>query len=99
MTRIPAVAFKSVSLDSGASGPIVRLTFLNKVSLCAVRPSAVRVQTDNGAERALEVETGDNGFIRLAFRTSALPEQLDGVAPGEVIGQESRRREGRTAVA
>ena len=89
MTRIPSVALKSVSLDSDAAGSVVRITFLNNVSLCAVGPSAVRVQTDHGIERALEVETADGGFIRLAFRTSTLPEQLDGIAPSELITRET----------
>jgi hypothetical protein len=50
----------------------------------------VRVQTDDGAERALEVETADGGFIRLAFRATALPEQLDGVAAGELMAEALR---------
>jgi hypothetical protein len=85
VTHIPSVALKSVTLVSGASGPILRITFVNGVSLCAVRPCVVRVQTDDGAEHALEVETADGGFIRLAFRATALPEQLDGIAPGELV--------------
>jgi len=84
-TRIPSVALKSVTLESDASDPIVRITFVNGVSLCAVRPCIVRIQTDDGAERALEVETADGGFIRLAFRATALPEQLDGIAPDELM--------------
>jgi hypothetical protein len=85
VTRVPSIALKSVTLDIGAAGPVLRITFVNGVSLCAVRPCVVRVQTDDGAERALEVETADGGFIRLAFRATALPEQLDGVAPGELM--------------
>jgi hypothetical protein len=85
LTHIPSVALKSVTLESDVPGPIVRITFFNGVSLCAVRPCVVRVQTDDGAERALEVETADGGFIRLAFRATALPEQLDGIAPGELM--------------
>jgi hypothetical protein len=84
ITRIPSVALKSIALESGASGPIVRIMFVNGLSLCAVRPCVVRVQTENSAERALEVETADGGFIRLAFRATALPDELDGVAPGEL---------------
>jgi hypothetical protein len=84
VTHIPSVALKSVTLERGPSGRILRLTFVNGVSLCVVRPRRVRVQTDDGAERALEIETADEGFIRLAFRARALPEQLDGLAPGEV---------------
>lgn len=87
VTRIPSVALKSVTLESDAPDPSVRITFVNGVSLCAVRPCVVRVQTDEGAERALEVETVDGGFIRLAFRAAALPEQLDGVAPGESVAE------------
>jgi hypothetical protein len=85
VTRIPSVGLKSVMLESGASGSILRITFVNGLSSCAVRPCLMRVQTDDGAERALEAETVDGGFIRFAFRASALPEQLDGVAPGELI--------------
>jgi hypothetical protein len=87
VTHIPSVALKSVTLESGASGPIVRITFVNGVSLCAVQPCVLRVQTDDGVERALEVETADGGFIRLAFRATALPEQLDGIAPGELMAE------------
>ena len=87
ITRIPSVALKAVALESGDAGPIVRITLINNVSLCAVRPSVVRIQADDGAERALEVETADGGFIRLAFRASAFPDQLDGIAPGESVAQ------------
>jgi hypothetical protein len=89
VTHIPSVALKSVTLDTGASGPLLRMTFINGISLCAVQPCRVRVQTDDRAERALEIETADGGFIRLAFRAAALPEQLDGVAPGELIAEGS----------
>jgi hypothetical protein len=61
------------------------VTLANGITLCAPRLRAVRVQqTDEGAEAALEVETAAGGFIRLAFRRTVMPEQLDGVAPGEL---------------
>jgi hypothetical protein len=45
----------------------------------------VRVQQrSDGAECALEVETVEGAFVRVAFRASALPVELDGIAPGEV---------------
>ena len=54
-------------------------------SVCAHRPSALRIQQINvGAVQALEIDTLDGQFIRLAFRATALPEQLDGLAPGEL---------------
>jgi hypothetical protein len=85
VTHIPSVALKSVALERGVSDPLVRITFVNRVSLCAVRPWAVRVQSDDGLTRALEIETAGGGYLRLAFRATALPEQLDGVAPSELI--------------
>jgi dienelactone hydrolase len=85
MTHIQSATLKSVRLESGASGPVLRITFGNGISLCAAQPRILRVQTDDGAERALEVETADGGFIRLAFHATALPEQLDGIAPGELM--------------
>lgn len=85
VTHIPSIVLKSVMFESGASNPVLRITFATGVSLCVARPSVVRVQTDDGAERALEVETAEGGFIRLAFRATALPEQLDGLAPGEAL--------------
>ena len=89
VTHIPSVALRSVILEGNVSCPILRITFANGVSLCAARPRVVRVQSDDGAERALEVETEDDGFMRLAFRATALPEQLDGLAPGEPIADAS----------
>jgi hypothetical protein len=87
VTHIPSVTLKSVTLDSEVSDRVLRIMFVNGISLCAAQPSVLRVQTDDGADRALEVETADGGFIRLAFRAAALPEQLDGMAPGELIAE------------
>lgn len=85
LTRIPSEAFEAIALERCDSDHLVRLTFANGISLCAPRPRAIRVQeTNDGAEAALEVETADGAFIRLAFRAAALPEQLDGVAPAEL---------------
>jgi hypothetical protein len=84
VTRAASVLLESIALERRDLQPVVRLTFTNRISLCAPWPQAVRVQrTDDGAEWALEVETADGAFIRLAFRAAALPEQVDGVAPAE----------------
>ena len=46
-------------------------------------PRAVRLdETAPGEEAGLELESAD-GLTRLTFRTSALPETLDGIAPSE----------------
>jgi hypothetical protein len=84
VTRVRSAALESVTLEGRSPDHIVRLTFARGVSLCAPRPRGIGVQrTAEGAEAALEVETADDAFIRLAFRATALPEQLDGLAPAE----------------
>jgi hypothetical protein len=84
VTVVPSVAIRSVILEKHAD-PVVRLTFSNGASLCAPRPCVIRVQeTGYRAACALEVETVDGAFVRLAFRAVALPEQLDGIAPNEL---------------
>lgn len=85
VTRAVSVPIESVTLERHGHDDIVRVTFINRGSLCAPRPRAIRVQlTDEGAESALEVESADGAFIRLAFRATALPDQLDGLVPGEL---------------
>lgn len=85
VTRAVSVPIESVTLERREGDDIVRVTFVNRGSLCAPRPRAIRVQlTDEGAEWALEVDTADDAFIRLAFRATALPDQLDGLVPGEL---------------
>ena len=93
VTCVPSAALKSVTLDSRASDQVLRLNFLNGVSLCAPRLRDVRVEeTEEGVPSAVELETADGGFIRMAFRAAALPDQLDGIAPGEaIVGAASRR--------
>ena len=88
VTVVPSGALRSVSLETHAADPVVRLTFSNGVSLCAPRPCGIRVhETERHAACALEVETVDGAFIRLAFRAVALPEQLDGIAPNELADE------------
>jgi hypothetical protein len=41
-------------------------------------------QTDIGLAQALEIDRSDGQLIRLAFRATAMPDQLDGLAPGEL---------------
>lgn len=72
VTRIPSVALSSVRLDRHGPDHVVRLTFLNGIALCAPTPRGVRVQrTDDDVEGALEVDTADGAFVRLAFRPAA----------------------------
>jgi hypothetical protein len=88
VTRIPSIGLASVTLTGRYPDDVVRVTFLDGLSLCARSPRAVRVQrTDDGAECALEIDAAGDGFLRLAFRAAALPEQVDGVSPAEVMVQ------------
>ena len=92
-TRMPSVAIRSVSLEEDLRDGIVRVTYGNGLSLCAPRPSAVRVQqTEDGADCALEIDTASGGLVRLAFRATARPEELDGFAPGELTDEASSLR-------
>ena len=80
--RSAVVPMKSAS----ASADVVKLEFLGDTQpVCLHRPCALRIQqTDIGRVHALEIETAHGQFIRLAFRATPLPEQLDGLAPGEL---------------
>jgi hypothetical protein len=85
LTRVPCEPLESVALERCDSDALVRITLANGVSLCAPQPRGIRVQqTVEGAEAALEIDTAAGAFIRLAFRATALPEQLDGLAPKEL---------------
>jgi hypothetical protein len=85
MTRVPSARLKALTLVGDIPTGTLRLTLANGISLCAPRPCALRVQqTDDWMERALEIETLDGALIRIAFRAVARPDQLDGLAPGEM---------------
>ena len=45
---------------------------------------------DDGADRALEIDAADAEFVRIAFRATALPEELDGIAPAELTASVAR---------
>jgi hypothetical protein len=81
VTRSPLLPLTSTS----SSREVIRLDVVDdRYSICAHRPCALRIQQSlTGAIEALEIDTAEGHFIRLAFRATALPEQLDGLAPGE----------------
>jgi hypothetical protein len=88
VTRVPCVAIRVVSLEGNPPDCVVRVTFRNGVSLCAPRPVAVRVQkTNDGPDRALEIDTAAGGFVRVAYRATARSEELDGVVAGELTDE------------
>jgi hypothetical protein len=91
ITGVASVPLESVSLDTRGFDHVVRLRFLNGVSLCVLQPRDVRVEeTDEGIASALEIVSADGAFVRVAFRATAPAEQLDGLAPGEAVGVAAR---------
>lgn len=79
-------ALESISFDDETSHKIVRVCFLDGPAVRLEQPHALHIeQDDRGAERALEIETAAGGLFRLAFRATARPEELDGIAPREVF--------------
>jgi hypothetical protein len=96
LTRIePALSGLGQSLPLGAVTTerdgrriaAIEVSFAADSGADAVRienPVSVRVrQTSSGDDETLEI-VDDEGFCtRLSFRTSAKPEMLDGLAPGE----------------
>lgn len=58
---------------------------LEPMAVVVQRPCAVRVnETPEGAERGIDIEDAEGVCTRVRFRATALPEALDGVAPGEL---------------
>ena len=69
------------------------------VSVSAPRTLGVD-RRDDGAERALEIDAAEREFVRIVFRATALPEEVDGIAPAELVEPHERvviDGEGRSA--
>jgi hypothetical protein len=85
LTRVPSVPIAAISLERDGSDRAVRVTLGSHISLWIVGPAVVRAQrSDDGSDCALEVEAGDEAFLRVAFGATAKPEELDGIAPAEI---------------
>ena len=70
--------------QSGAHPTAVRVRFQGGSTALIKAPRTLGVdRSDDGAERALEIDAADATFVRIAFRATALPEELDGIAPAE----------------
>jgi hypothetical protein len=81
VTRSSSIPLKSLA----ASADAVKLEFLGEArAVCVHSPRTLRIQeADIG--QALEIETAQGKFMRLAFRTTTRPEELDGLAAGELM--------------
>ena len=55
------------------------------VTVLVRQPTALRLEdTADGAEQGLDIEDSEGTCTRVRFRATALPETLDGMAPGEI---------------
>ena len=69
---------------------IVRVGLQGAPAILVNAPRALGVdRRDDGADRALEIDAAAD-FVRIAFRATALPEELDGIAPTELTGSPVR---------
>jgi hypothetical protein len=69
------VSLIEISFDPESHAEMVRVE----------NPSAVRVdRTTEGADRALEIVGEHGAWTRISFRTTSMPEMLDGLAPAEL---------------
>ncbi len=54
-------------------------------TVCVGAPRALAVdRLENGTVRGLEIDGADGEFVRVTFRATARPEELDGLAPAEL---------------
>jgi hypothetical protein len=82
VTRSSSIPLKAVAV----SADTVKLEFLGEGRAVSIHsPRTVRIQEAAiGLVQALEIETSHGQFMRLAFRATARPEELDGLAAGEL---------------
>ena len=87
---------ESVVLTRNGGRRAVRITFQGWPEACVDGPRALAVgRARDGAERALEIDAAGGVFVRIRFRATALPDQVDGIAPAELA--EPRRRRSSAA--
>lgn len=71
-------------IDGRTTGVCVGFQGGPAVQVEAPRTLGVDRRVD-GAERALEIDTAGGEFVRVTFRATALSEELDGIAPAELV--------------
>ena len=84
-------------LESVTVGPdegrptALRVGFQGGPAVFVTAPRTLAVdRRHDGAERALEINAADATFVRIAFRATALPEELDAIAPTELTAGPAR---------
>jgi hypothetical protein len=82
----------SVTVTQSAGRPsAIRVKFQGGPTVCVRAPRTLGVdRRDDGAERALEIDAAEGEFVRVVFRATALPEEVDGIAPAELVEPHER---------
>ena len=85
VSRTELQPLESVTVAPAGGRPTaVRVEFQGGPAILIKAPRTLGIdRRDDGAERALEIDAAA-GFVRIAFRATALPEELDGIAPAEL---------------
>lgn len=79
---------------AGMRAPAIFVNFQGAPATCVTAPRALGVDTrEDGAERALEIDGVRGEFVRLVFRATARPEEVDGIAPAELADDLARAAE------
>lgn len=83
---------ESVTVTRTAGRPTaIRVRFQGGPTVCVRAPRTLGVDRRNdGAERALEIDAAGGEFVRIVFRATALPEEVDGIAPAELVERHER---------
>jgi len=93
MSHTDCRPLESVVLTRDGGRQIVRITFQGWPEVCVDGPRALAVdKAHDGAERGLEIDAAGGVFVRISFRATALPDQVDGMAPTELVEPRRRRR-------
>ena len=82
----------SVTVTPSAGRPsAIRVKFQGGPTVCVRVPRTLGVdRRDDGAERALEIDNAGGEFVRVVFRATALLEEVDGIAPAELVEPHER---------
>lgn len=76
---------------TGGRTTAIRVKLQGGPTVCVRAPRTLGVdRRDDGAERALEIDAAEGEFVRIVFRATALPEEVDGIAPAELLEPRER---------
>jgi hypothetical protein len=92
MSHTDSRPLDSVTVTPSAGRPsAIRVRFQGGPTVCIRAPRTLGVdRRDDGAECALEIDAAEGMFVRIVFRATALPQEVDGIAPAELVEPHER---------